>query len=237
MCRFNSGFFYQHPLMQEYDYYWRVEPFTEYYCDVYEDPFTFMRENGKIYGFVMSLYEFVDTIPTLWETMRKFAKLHPEYISKNNAAHFMVDDKRKSLDGDYNLCHFWSNFEIADLRFFRSKMYTDYFNYLDKAGGFFYERWGDAPVHSLAATFFLPKTAIHFFDSFGYRHSPYIRCTPILECTFLTMLGPQDQESHLNGRCSCERDNTFDYNGYSCLSKVTLERSSVILTFIVGARI
>ena len=177
MCRFNSGFFFQHPLLQPYDYYWRVEPYTEYYCDMYEDPFTFMRENQKVYGFVMSLFEFIDTIPTLWETVREFAKLHPEYISEDNAAHFMVDDRSKGLDGDYNLCHFWSNFEIADLRFFRSKAYMDYFTYLDKAGGFFYERWGDAPVHSIAAVFFLPKTAIHFFDSIGYRHSPYIRCT------------------------------------------------------------
>ncbi len=25
-------------------------------------------------------------------------------------------------DGEYNLCHFWSNFELGDLRFFRSKV-------------------------------------------------------------------------------------------------------------------
>jgi alpha 1,2-mannosyltransferase len=24
MCRFNSGFFYRHPLIQEYDYYWYI---------------------------------------------------------------------------------------------------------------------------------------------------------------------------------------------------------------------
>lgn len=31
---------------------------TEYYCDIYYDPFKFMRENGKKYGWVMSMYEF-----------------------------------------------------------------------------------------------------------------------------------------------------------------------------------
>lgn len=36
--------------------------------------------------------------------------------------------------------------DSGDLRFFRSQPYIDYFNYLDKAGGFYYERWGDAPV-------------------------------------------------------------------------------------------
>lgn len=82
------------------------------------------------------------------------------------------------------------------MRFFRSKIYSEYFNYLDRTGGFFYERWGDAPVHSIAAAFFLPRSQVHFFHDIGYRHSPYIRC-------------PQDEASHLNGRCSCERGNNF----------------------------
>ena len=35
--------------------------------------------------------------------------------------------------GEYNLCHFWSNFEIGDLRFFRSEAYQEYFSYLDRS--------------------------------------------------------------------------------------------------------
>ncbi|ODQ66174.1 glycosyl transferase, partial [Nadsonia fulvescens var. elongata DSM 6958] len=55
----------------------------------------------------------------------------------------------------YNLCHFWSNFEIASLEFFRSEEYNAFFDHLDRAGGFWHERWGDAPVHSIAAGMFL----------------------------------------------------------------------------------
>jgi hypothetical protein len=53
------------------------------------------------------------------------------------------------------------------LRWFRSKEYNDYFEHLDKAGGFFYERWGDAPVHSLAVGMFLNKSEIHYFADIG----------------------------------------------------------------------
>lgn len=35
------------------------------------------------------------------------------------------------------------------MRFWRSKAYSDFFDFLDSKGGFFYERWGDAPVHSI----------------------------------------------------------------------------------------
>lgn len=26
MCRWNSGFFYRHPRLKDFDWYWRVEP-------------------------------------------------------------------------------------------------------------------------------------------------------------------------------------------------------------------
>lgn len=48
----------------------------------------------------------------------------------------------------YNLCHYWTNFEIGNLGFFRSKQYQDLFHKLDRTGKFYYERWGDAPSKS-----------------------------------------------------------------------------------------
>ena len=63
-------------------------------------------------------------------------------------------------DGSYNGCHFWSKFEILDLGFLRSAAYTAYFAALDASGGFFLERWGDAPVHTLAAALFLNSSQV-----------------------------------------------------------------------------
>ena len=50
MCRFYSGLFYKHPLMKQYEWYWRLEPNVEFYCDVSYDPFFEMaRNNNKIW--------------------------------------------------------------------------------------------------------------------------------------------------------------------------------------------
>ncbi|EWG53280.1 alpha 1,2-mannosyltransferase [Fusarium verticillioides 7600] len=65
MCRFESGFFFRQPLMMNYDYYWRVEPDIQLYCDVDYDPFRFMMETKKKYSFVLSLPEYIETIPPL----------------------------------------------------------------------------------------------------------------------------------------------------------------------------
>jgi mannosyltransferase len=46
-----------------------------------------------------------------------------------------------AMEGEkYNMCHFWSNFEIAKLSFFRSKEYEDFFQTMDRSGGFWMER-------------------------------------------------------------------------------------------------
>ncbi|KAF5376838.1 hypothetical protein D9757_008886 [Collybiopsis confluens] len=201
MCRFNSGFFFRHPLMEKYRWYWRIEPNVHFHCDIRFDPFLYMEENNKVYGFTITMYEFQKTIP-MNAIVIDFFKLYPEYLAKDNAMGFISSDNGDS----YNLCHFWSNFEIADMNFWRGEAYTKFFQYLDEKGGFYYERWGDAPVHSIAVLTMVPSNQIKFFDEIGYEHNPYTHC-------------PQDKEVWKSLRCSCNPQKSFDYDGYSCMSK------------------
>jgi alpha 1,2-mannosyltransferase len=88
------------------------EPGTNYYCDIEYDVFEFMELNNYKYGFTMSLHEYVDTVPTLWDetkvcpleddTNKKFLKQSPHYLASGNALEFLSENK-----GDtYNMCHF-----------------------------------------------------------------------------------------------------------------------------------
>jgi len=198
MCRFNSGYFYKQPLMMKYKYYWRVEPGIKYFCNLDYDPFLLMQDENKVYGFTLSLYEYQRTIPTLWDATKEFIEANPQYLPRDNAMSFVSDDGGKT----YNLCHWWSNFEIGDLDFWRGEAYQKYFEHLDSKGGFYYERWGDAPVHSLGAALFAKKDQIHFFKDIGYRHEPFQHC-------------PQG-EAHTRGKCWCDANDNFDYVPYSC---------------------
>ncbi|GJE90648.1 glycosyltransferase family 15 protein [Phanerochaete sordida] len=200
MCRFNSGFFFRHPLVQKYKWYWRVEPDVHFHCDIDEDPFVFMENNDKVYGFTITMYEYLATIPSLWTTVKQFITENPQFVAEGNAMGYMSDDGGNS----YNLCHFWSNFEIANMDFWRSEAYMKYFDYLDSTGGFYYERWGDAPVHSIAAALFARKDQIHFFDQIGYEHNPYTHC-------------PKGNGLWQQKHCSCNPERSFDYDGYSCM--------------------
>lgn len=186
MCRFYSGFFYNHELLQKYDWYWRVEPEIKYFCDITYDPFRHMVLNNKTYGFTIAVKELKETVPNifryasaykrvnnltsqgLWEMFvepkpedEKNKDIPPEDLPKDDPKY--AKDKQKPLPEDilrtepgagtlpdidpdamegetYNMCHFWSNFEIARLDFFRSKQYEDFFNMMDRSGGFWMER-------------------------------------------------------------------------------------------------
>ncbi len=167
MCRWNSGMFYRHPALAHTRYYWRVEPKVHFFCDVDYDVFRYMEDHNKTYGFTMNLYDAPQSLPTLWPETLNFLAAHPEYEVQNNAREWLTDSKRRPEHNikakGYSTCHFWSNFEIADMEFWRSKAYEDYFEHLDRAGGFFYERWGDAPVHSIALGLFEDASRIHWY--------------------------------------------------------------------------
>jgi hypothetical protein len=126
-----------------------------------------MEDNDKLYGFVINIYDSPESIETLWPQTLEFLAEHPEYIHPNNAMNWLTDSKNRpghnQKANGYSTCHFWSNFEIGDMNFWRSQAYEDYFNHLDRAGGFFYERWGDAPVHSIGLGLFADKDKIHWY--------------------------------------------------------------------------
>ncbi|OAF61792.1 hypothetical protein VC83_01795 [Pseudogymnoascus destructans] len=215
MCRWNSGLFYKHPALANTRYYWRVEPNVHFFCDVDYDVFAYMQDNNKTYGFTINLYDAPQSIPSLWPETIKFLAEHPEYVHDNNAMEWLTDSQRrpehnKQANG-YSTCHFWSNFEVADMDFWRSQAYEDYFNHLDRAGGFFYERWGDAPVHSVAIGLFEDSSKVHWFRDIGYQHIPFFNCPNSPKCTGCVTGRLTDGDSWLHQE-DC-RPNWFKYVG------------------------
>lgn len=180
MCRFYSKSFYHHPLLQKYKYAWRVEPKVHFYCKVEYDVFQFMQRNDKIYGYVLNLYDSPESIETLWTKTLDFLKEHPQYLNENCAHEWIRDNIQKpdnyNITDGYSTCHFWTNFEITDMDWLRGSVYEKYMEFLDSQKGFYYERWGDAPVRSLALALFADRRRIHWFRDIAYSHFPYTNC-------------------------------------------------------------
>ncbi len=143
MCRFYSGFFFRHELTLKYDYYMRLDSDSKFQCEFQHDPFEKFQRNEIKYGFILASHEGFFTIPTLWDTIRewinKTTEVYLKINNKNKGIKFISDDNGISLNKHF--CMFYNNFEMAHFSVFRSESYLNYFNHLDKSGGFFYERW------------------------------------------------------------------------------------------------
>ncbi|KAI1440078.1 glycosyltransferase family 15 protein [Annulohypoxylon stygium] len=174
MCRWNAGLFALEKRLKDYDWFWRVEPGVRYYCNVNYDVFRFMQENNISYGFNMAILDDARSLPSLWERTEEFIDKNGDLIHPNADFEWVLHDS----DGQYNNCQFYSNFEIGSLKFFRGEAHQAYFNYLDRTGGFYYERYGDAPVHTLSVAMFLPRSQIWYFRDIGYAHGLCEQCPP-----------------------------------------------------------
>lgn len=67
------------------------------------------------------------------------------------------------------------------LKFFRSQRYRALFDYLDKTGGFFEYRWGDALVRTFAVNLLLEEREVHLFEDIPYSHGGWRNSA---NCTF-----------------------------------------------------
>lgn len=163
MCRFFSGTIFLHPALASYDYYWRLDTDSYLPRKLRYDPFRFLAENGLEYGYNYCFRDAEWAVRGLWETTRKF-------IAENNITPKFLH--RFLENGEWTGHCFYSNFEIASLRFFRSQEYQRYFDYLDKSGGIYTGRWGDNSIHLLGVSLFLEESKTHLFHDIDYIHYP-----------------------------------------------------------------
>jgi alpha 1,2-mannosyltransferase len=157
MCRFNSGiflryqssnifynflfvkgFFFRHELTLKYDFFLRLDSDSCFQCNFEQDPFKRLISLNKTYGWLVGDKESIETIPTLWEKIKNWTRMHKINNEINKLLKFISDNNGNSLT-DY--CIFYNNFEIGSFSVFRNQLYLSYFEYLDQLGGFFYERW------------------------------------------------------------------------------------------------
>ncbi|KAI7865783.1 nucleotide-diphospho-sugar transferase [Spinellus fusiger] len=210
--RYHAGLFFHHSLFKNTEYVWRVEPESTYSCNMPDiDPFLDMKENKKSMGFILTSKESPKTVPGLWKVTRAFIDDYSSLVVSpdDSVMPWIVDEK-----GDYNMCHMTNSFEIVNMDFYRSSAYQKYFEYLDRSGGFFYGRWSDAPVRSMAVAMFLTRDQIHYFNKLGYSH------TVNSHCPF--------QKNFLDN-CICSVEENYDLKSESCtLSLLSLVNRTVI---------
>ncbi len=166
MCRFFSGVIYRHPALRDFKWYWRLDTDSFVFGRVKYDPFKFMQKHGLRYGYPVISEDNPVVTEGLWDVTKKYIRekgIEPAFLSK------YLDER-----GDWNRAMFYTNFEISDLDFWRSEAYQDYFDRLDRSGGIYRHRWGDAPIHLLGVAMLMPEEQTHRFQDIPYQHQNFV---------------------------------------------------------------
>ncbi|KIJ49679.1 glycosyltransferase family 15 protein [Sphaerobolus stellatus SS14] len=212
MCRFFSGYFWKHPAIAPYEWIWRLDSDIEFHCDVPYDPIIRVRDAGALYGFVQVNGDSDYVQPTLAGNISEFLSKNSHLVPPGANQGFVWHNLPKVMQGnggnaEWTRWTFYNNWEISHRSVWESEIYTGLFDHLEHAGGFYYERWSDAPIHSFGVAMSLRTDQVMQFTDMGYEHQawPY-------ECPFTS------------DKCTCVlNDNTqnFDNRGYEWFNAST----------------
>lgn len=161
MCRFHSKIIYDLPIMQNVDYYWRLDDDSYITQPIHYDVFAFMKNNGFEYGYIDLRTDYLPCVRYLWKNVTAFVSTSqiqfiPTYFKE------WTEPKM-----------FYNNFEISRFSIWKQPIYQHFIDYIDHAGGIFFNRWGDAPIKSLGLSLFLNTSKLHNFNDIGYRHQDF----------------------------------------------------------------
>ncbi len=175
MCRFFGGLIFHAPVMRKFDYYLRVDGGDSRVNNVSCDVFVKMQKNDKKYGFVsMAFFDASESMSYFHDVNNRFLtgrglKYNPDF----------------NIPERYAGEQYYNNFEVVDMRTFRTSIHYDYFRTMDEEALFLcpnnvkHERtcrfsnnaMGDADFRTLAVALFLKKSDVINLSAFvEYSH-------------------------------------------------------------------
>lgn len=172
MCRFFTIMLPNHPLISLFSFYWRLDSHSYIFGEKpIEDPFEIMQKRQSQYAFIMVNEEADHFATGLFELFQEFLYQHCMKLSPS----FRHTQTR--IFGRYSYAIFFTNFAIVNVSLFHDHpLMRHWLRVVDRNGGIYRERWGDAPIHTLALTQFTSRDDIVQLRYFGYFHRQEYTC-------------------------------------------------------------
>ena len=156
MCRFSAKTLFEQPIIEGLEYMLRLDDNSLINQPIRYDLFRWMKHNHVSYGFRSRQRDNPLYIKGLWEATWT-------YIKQFNITPVVFQKWPKRV------C-FFNNFELSELSFWQSQEYRHYVDYVDKLGGIYYYRWGDAPIKTIGVSLFMRNGNLHWFKDINYTH-------------------------------------------------------------------
>lgn len=164
MCRFFSGILQNHPTLDNFDYYIRMD----------DDSF-FIEPKGLDVDKLIKKYDFDYLYRSVWTDHKEKEKIWEftkNYAKKNNLS--LDGFKKLSLFNskkEFNGRSAYNNFHISKISFWRRKDVKNFLNEIEKVDGSVIKHWHDTTIHSMLLGLF--NATVVEKTNFGYRHNDH----------------------------------------------------------------
>jgi hypothetical protein len=147
----------------------RLDDDSSFNSPIGYDLFVLMRENQLDFGFVNTVQDDEKCVHGLWNHTKQFLHQAPARLvnSKN---------KKEFLKWKEGLV-IYNNFELSRVSIWKTQLWQQYMASIDRSGGIYLKRWGDAPIHTIYALLGIPLARLHAFVDIAYRHDPFVNQT------------------------------------------------------------
>lgn len=157
MCRFFSGEYLNY--LQGYKYYLRLDTDSYILSDLGYDIFNWASSKDLIYGYCKQAVQLDN--PLVVEGLKEFSVSFADSNSFNIIVHPNQIENGKM---------YYTNIELGDADWLKNSNYYNYYKEIDRNGGIYIHRWGDAPIKYIGINMFCDPSKIIPLEGFVYQH-------------------------------------------------------------------
>jgi len=160
MCRFFANEIFSQPILQDFEYYCRLDTDSYILSPVSVNVFEEAKSNNIKYGYINdSLLDSPNYTVGLWPLAQTFVNSHPE-IPTYSKLYSDIPERRL----------YYTNFELCNIEWFQNPPWTMMFKDIDNSGGMYKYRWGDHIIRYIGVRLFVPPEQIKRITTVHYSH-------------------------------------------------------------------
>ena len=152
LSRFFAFFFQNYPVLDQFDYFWRIHELSILLCEIPYDPIRILRNNGKLLGFNSMGKLPNPSVEALYKDLDGMAKKDTELYN--------------SFRQSSGMCSIDPSFTVGDLSWMRTDEYTEMASTFSLST-WMAASWGDGAFLSVMASLKLRREQLHLFESVG----------------------------------------------------------------------
>ena len=152
--------------MAEAGYEWvmRLDEDSFIHSQIPYDLVDFMEGRGLQYAYRVHAYEHNECVSGFPQAVHSHLVMFPEEATPSSLLSHCTPPSLEGLLQDWDRFTFYNNFFLTNVSLWHRPNVRRFLEHVDRMGGIYTHRWGDAPIQTAAVQMFVPGEQVHKFS-------------------------------------------------------------------------